>query len=504
MSGPGLVTVVVLLVVAYVFLVIGKWKSEEIDDLDDFLFYGRTLEDKGYTRTFVATGISLATVLAFFLDFGGQFGFAILLSPLMYLVGVWVFLRLLPVLDRTEYIQRGTTLHAFLGRIYKDNRIRYLTGAVSILGYIGILIIELHVGVQIFRYFGEGTAFLAGIVTLLAIAIFVYSWLGGFKAVVDTDRIQLWLIGGATVCALVVLLLLCGRRGEWPSVGAFVPDFRRLPLSLVVVLVVGNIPLQMLRMSNWQRVAAVGDLKEVQVGLRKAIVFTFIFWALFNVLGVLQAAISIPVDVEFGNLELLKLMSESGGIIPFVALPLVFAGMVAALVSTADSILVPIITSWIYDFRHYDQLHEKGFASRVSQTPALLEELLNSARRSIKWFVLLTVGLYWVLIYFGKFDFVSLLFVFFNQQLVLFPAVAIALGSKGPLPNRVKITTMVAVVVGWLGVWLSTTLGTLTEQRDLVYYASVIGFGIAAAIPFVLRDTRRAYRVFAMRIVKGQ
>lgn len=502
MPLPSALALGLTLFTLFWFLLIAVRKRDYIRDLEDFLFYGRTLDGKGYTRTFVATGISLATVLTFFLDFGGQFGFALLVSPVAYLIGVYLLLRALPALQSEGYLEKGSTLHAFIGRSFQSDALRKATAVVSLLGYIGILVIELHVGVHVFQAIYSGKASLIATVILLLTVIFLYTWLAGYQAVVDTDKIQLAFIGVATVLGLGFLAYAASASSSPFPRELLNPNPLQLPLSLLVVMIVGNIPLQILRMSNWQRIAAAGKPDAVRQGLIGGIVWTFIFWLAFNVMGILLRA-ATPEAEGLGAVRLLQLLESHGGPIALVAFPLLFVGLVAALVSTADSIFVPILTAWVYDFRRYKELHDDaGWARDVS--PQFLTENLKLARGSIKYFLLITVVMYVILAGYARFDFVSLLFVFFNQQLVLFPAVICSLASSTPHLTKASRPLFVGTIAGWLTVWGVTVTGTLREEQSLVFHAATVGLVVAIAIPLaVSRVARAAFARGFMRIMKG-
>ena len=495
MPLPDLLALLVALGTLFWFLILAKRRSDEIEDLDDYLFYGRTLEAKGYTRTFVATGISLATVLTFFLDFGGQFGFALLISPLAYLFGVWLILRALPAMRSSGYIAQGTTLHSFLGRTFQSDSLRIVATAVSLLGYMGILIIELHVGVKIFSVIYASTSALFATVTLLAVVIWIYTWLGGFKAVVDTDKAQLALIFLATIAGLVYLSYAVFSSPtiwrEFP-VELLNPNPLNLPLSLLVVMIVGNIPLQIARMSNWQRIAAVGDEMKVRRGLTAAIWMTFLFWFLFNSMGVLFETLIAGSDpTGMRTVALLDLMAAHGGAVATLLYPIFFVGLVAALISTADSVFVPILTAWMYDLKHHASLHDEDGWGRPQESD-VLRTYLSDARRSVKWFMIAVLILYGLLVYAAKFDFVSLLFVFFNQQLVLFPVVFCALAGRSLADRWSKASAIASIGLGWVGVWIATIWGTWTENQDLVFYAAPIGLGMSLLVALSGSSTLRA------------
>lgn len=489
MSGPKLVALSATLTTLFFYFLIGYKRRHEIRTIDDFFLYNRKLDAAGYESTFVATAISLATVLFFFLDFTGQLGLSLLLSPLMYGLGCYVFLCVLPVLDRTEYLSRGTTLHNYIGVAFSSPSLRVCTAIVSILGYLGILIIEIHVGVTIFKIFSPKLEW--GIISAIFLLglILAYTYMGGYKAVVDTDKLQLILIAVGTLLGLAALGILyaAGPRvnnvfvaeklAPWPWL---------LPVPFIVVMVFGNVPFQMLRMSNWLRAAAVRDLATVQRSLRRSIVATFVSWILFSVMGLLLFGVARfgPGQGAVALLELFE--SKQDVFMSYIAFPAVFSAMVAAMVSTADSVFIPILTAYIYDFRFHNDLHDAtGFAAQ-SVDEASQKRLLGHARHAIVWFLLLAVGVYLFLTEVVGFEFVDLLFVFFNQQLVLFPAVVLALkGPKGAAAPA-RLQTLIGLGLAWTAAWSSAIYGRVSGRPDLVLYSSIVAFGVSLLATFLL------------------
>ncbi|MEW8063339.1 MAG: hypothetical protein AB2776_19000 [Candidatus Thiodiazotropha endolucinida] len=437
--------------------------------------------------------------MVFFIQFGGVFGLSLILAPISYLIGVWFLLRALNALSEDGYISNGTTLHSYVRESYDSLVLSRITASISVLGYIGILIIEIHVGVNVFGLYTSESSLLQIIAISLAALMGLYTWIGGYKAVVGTDKYQLLLIGGATFAAIVGLLyLLTNSTSPFPG-NLLVPKPWELPLSMIIVFLFGNIPLQILRMSNWQRIAAVGEVLAVKRGLSQAIIFTFVFWALFNLIGVLFSATSSSQEA-FPAVGLLNTLGAIPDPYGAIVVSLVFVGMVAALLSTGDSILIPIVTSLVYDFGFH---HKKVTYTDQMAGDENVRDALSDARKAIVVVVVLTIALYGLLVWVANFDFVSLLFVFFNQQLVLFPAVILAMDpNKTGLKSLTKIIS-VAIGIGWILVWACTYLGVLLNNQDLVFYAAAIGFACATLIPTISSRYRVGFRRSMSRILSG-
>lgn len=476
------------------YLLVSYRKKDSTTSVGSFLFFDRSLSANSFADTFIATGISLATVLSFFLDFGGKFGAALVVSPLSYIAGVYLLQKAVPIMSRRGFLSRGTTLHAFVGGSFGSDHLRIVLTVISLLGYLGILVIELHVGVQIFRYFNDSAAGLVAAVALLLALIYGYTWLAGYRGVVGTDTVQLRLVAAGTVAMLTGLFYLVLVRENVVAIprDLFVPNPLALPPALLVVMLIGNIPLQLLRMSNWQRISAVGDESVVHKGLRKSITGTCVFWVLFVAAGILLAGLPQPDAAASGVLKLLTVFGGEQELFRWLLLPLVFCGLLAAMVSTADSILVVILISLLYDIRFHRELHDGGGLG-VAIDPERDATLIREARASLKYLVLAVLALYVLLVVVADFDFVSLLFVFFNQQLVLFPAVVGSLGCSDLTSRSATKGLISATIVGWASVWIATIYGVYSGDQDWVFWAAPFGFGLSIIGAFAVRDSRLAF-----------
>jgi len=476
------ITLIVTFVTLFIYFAIGARRSPEIKTMDDFFFYGRSLDRPGYEKTFVATGISLATVLFFFLDFGGKFGVPLVLSPLMFCIGTYIFVLILQRLQKVGFLEKGTTLHNFIGRSFRCNYLRYSSAIVSIVGYLGIFVIELYVGVEIFKIFSTSTQWTAIVAIFIMSLIFIYTYLGGYKAVVDTDRLQLGLITIATLFAIISLGVLQFTLPHVRSSELF-PFPGWLPTSFIIVMIIGNVPFQILRMSHWQRAAAVKNVKTIESGLKRGIVMSFIFWAIFGVMGLLLYWIA---DLQKpGAIVLLELLRNNPFPYNLIVYPILFTGFVAALMSTADTVFVAILTSYVYDFKLHNELHDENQDARLQLDQQVQDKGLKSARRAIIFVLLLGALLYYVLTQVFHFAFIDLLFVFFTQQLALFPAVVLAIKAPNGLAHPARYGSLCGIWAGWLSVWGVSVYGKQISNPDLVLYASAIGWVVAIVVTII-------------------
>ncbi|AMM40738.1 sodium:solute symporter [Candidatus Desulfofervidus auxilii] len=483
MSLPDSIALILTCVTLFRYFIIGVQRSSQIETMDDFFFYGRRLGKLGYERTFVATGLSLATVLFFFLDFGGKFGVPLVLSPLMFCLGTYIFILILPRLQKAGFLERGTTLHNFVGKSFNWSALRYSSAIVSILGYLGIFVIELYVGVEIFKIFSTSTQWTAIVAIFIMSLIFIYTYLGGYKAIIDTDSLQLKLIVTGTLLALISLVIFQFKLPKTHPPQLF-PFPGWLPIPFIIVMIIGNVPFQILRMSHWQRAAAVGNMEIIKSGLKRGIFVSFIIWIVFGAMGLLLywiANLQKP-----GAIILLEILRNNTLPYNIIVYPMLFTAFVAALISTADTVFMTVLNSYIYDFKLHRDLHDENQDARLQLDQQVQEKGLKSSRRAILFILFAGVILYYVLTQIFGFEFIDLLFVFFNQQLVLFPAVVLAIKAPNGSAHPARYGALCGIWIGWLAVWGVSIYGKQIDNPDLVLYASAVGWLVAIIVTIVI------------------
>lgn len=495
MIGADLTTIILVFITLFIYFVIGTRRSVDIKTMDDYFFYSRRLDKPAYEKTFIVTGISLATVLFFFLDYGGMFGIPLIISPLMFCIGTYIFVLILPKLEQSGFLSKGSTLHNFIGKAFNFKTLRYSSAIISILGYLGIFVIELHVGVEIFKVFSTSSTWIVFAVLFIMTIIFFYTFLGGFKAVIDTDKLQFFIIVFATGLVLISLIIF---QFTQPKVHQhqLIPFKGLMPISFIIVMIIGNVPFQILRMGHWQRAAAVGQRNIISQGLKKGIKVSFIFWALFGLIGLLLywiADLNNP-----GAIVLLNLLRDNQVPYNYIVYPILFTGFVAALISTADSLFITILTSYIYDFRMHKEVHDENDDIISDLDSRVQKKGLQSARRAIVFFLISAAVLYVIMTRVIGFEFIDLLFVFFNQQLVLFPAVVLALKKPQGGANPARWPAFVGIWLGWLCVWVVSIIGKQSNLQNLVLLSAPIGWTVSILFTFILSPKR------IMRVMRGE
>jgi len=150
-----------------------------------------------FSASTVATTISLATVVMAFFELAQKFGLWLLWTVLTTSAGLFV-VRLFAkkIWNKISSYDHRPTLHEFLGTEFNSTALSYVGAICTSLGFLGAFAVELTVGSKFF------SALVPNIqpwlvVIVLSVVAFLYTAMGGFRAVIVTDRIQMvsiWLL----------------------------------------------------------------------------------------------------------------------------------------------------------------------------------------------------------------------------------------------------------------------------------------------------------------------
>ena len=95
--------------------------------MDDYFIYSRQMRQADFRDTFIATTLSLATELTFYLSFGANAGLATFWAPVTFIVGTLIFIQIIQRFSDISYgryfIMNGDTIIDFLRR-ETDNQYR--------------------------------------------------------------------------------------------------------------------------------------------------------------------------------------------------------------------------------------------------------------------------------------------------------------------------------------------------------------------------------------------
>lgn len=489
--NPLSINILIAMAVIIFFLVQGALHYRDIDGEDAFFLYKRKLLKKEYSQSFAAASISLATVLLFFVTLGIQYGIYILIAPLTYALGCYLYSKyLISPLDNQGFFSKdkssqysnkitlGSTLGNYVYQRYKSKSVKFSVMFVTFLGILSILLIELFVGVSIFSIYVQ-ESYVDYALILIIVVVFLYTALGGLPAVVKTDKLQLRLIILSAISLLIWLVWSNAHNNTLPDLKQYFitpPILSKgflLPYSLLFNIFIVNIFLIPSLLRTWQMAAASRSADDVRKGIMASVWFTSVLTSIFVLVGILFFKGSYP-EAQVSLLGMLEALSESNTLfVSYFLFPIFFASCLAALISTADSALIPLLQSLMQDIKPEDN-QGNWRHSKVSLYAGVI--------------LLVAVLLYFIVFRVLNFDLISWLFTIFSFLIVSTPAIVFAIIAPDDLltARKSKNAALVSIWGGLIVAIILSLWGNKMGKVETVQLNSPIAALFGTTVFFIL------------------
>jgi SSS family solute:Na+ symporter len=191
-------------------------------------------------------------------------------------------------------------------------------------------------------------------ILIVATGVFsaVYTYLGGLRAVVRTDIVQLVLL---VVGGLITLSVAIHHLGGWSSLWTSTGDLMHLhlPRDHETLPWVGLFGMFLLNLNYWganqvilQRALAAKNLRHAQIGLLVGGALKYLMVLIIVVPGIALAGILRENPLDDPDLAYLTLINM---LLPAGVRGLILCGLFASLMSTLDSIYNSVSTLWSVD-----------------------------------------------------------------------------------------------------------------------------------------------------------
>jgi Na+/proline symporter len=437
------------------------------------------LSSTEFSAATVATTLSLATVILAFAELAPSLGTWLLWPAITTAMGIVVVRLVAPIILKrmSEFGTHRPTLHEFLGHSYGSLTVMRSAAICTSLGFLGAFAVELTVGAGFLAKLLPGMPSWIAVILLAGIGA-TYTALGGFRAVVITDRIQMWAIWAAIVALAAAILWQFSDKGGWSIVMKDAPpslyDFSRregLGAFLLGIFVI-NVPTFISDMSVWQRIAASTAQDVVLKGLWKSALSALVSWSLF---AILACALVVLVTAQEGTNPLYAFLVTLGHTNqPAVALlfTIVVAGLYAASLSTASTQLIAAAHTIHSDL--LKQGSDRETLANASTELAISRWVLFGAA-AISVFIVEVLSK-------AGFSIADLVFAVYGAQLGMVPAVLIALFGNKTTNLRLSKWAAVALLCGFAIGWASAALGTGIKNEDLVFLAPVASLFLSSLV----------------------
>jgi Na+/proline symporter len=501
MTSPAVLTVVTLIgvgIAAIVCLVIGIRVRTNAKSAADLLPMRRGHQAainsaQEFSAATVATTISLATVVLAYFELAAYMGTWLLWTALTTACGIFmVYLVSSRIRDRLgSYGARIPTLHEFLATEFGAPSLAVVGALATSLGFLGAFGVELSVGSRLFAALVPGAPTWIVVAVLAAIGV-SYTALGGFRAVILTDRLQMaaiWVfIAALSLYYGVVIATGEGSRGRLdPAVYDFSGRDGLIPFLVGIFIL--NVPTFVADMGMWQRVTSLRERQESARALSRSAVGAAVSWGLLAGLAILVPLVVNSVEGTNPLLSLLQSLATSGW--GSIVLGVTVLGLFAAMLSTASTQLIVVSHT----------IHEDLIGRKALTAPKLdLRGEIWRVRLLLVITAVLAIGVVELLTAAG-FSIADLVFAVFGAQLSLCPPVFAALLLPRPRLHELRNHAMIGVVAGFVLGWVAAFAGKATGNGNLVFLSPAVSLVVSLVVLATGLLRRAAPRVSLPEVV---
>jgi Na+/proline symporter len=495
----SIVVICALLFAFVVYITIGLSLARGTKGIADMLPLGfdrqaRVKNSAEFSASTVATTISLATVVIAFFELAQSLGLWLFWTVITTAAGLLV-VRLFAarIWHRLCAYDHRPTLHEFLGREYDSRVLSYVGAVCTSLGFLGAFAVELTVGSRLFAALVPDVPSWI-VVVVLSLVAFTYTAIGGFRAVIVTDRVQMLSIWLLLLALPVFYIVYVTAHGGWAAGYAKIPDgiihigCPPTLMTFIIGIFIINVMTYISDMSIWQRIAGARQTKTVTEGLWSSVLLSAATWSMLVILACFVFMIITPQKGLNPLFVLLQTIDRTPGVLSVVVLFFVCLGLYGAMLSTASTQLIAVSHT----------LYEDVFC-RLRKHP-LAERLLMTRELGVSRAILVIAAVFsTILVHLlsRQFSIAEMVFAIYGAQVGLCPLVVAALLLPREKLKGISAWAAVAVSGGFIAGWEAALLGGYTENTNLVFLAPVFSLAVSSlflAIGMLLRTTEAKYQ----------
>lgn len=468
-----------------IYLYIGFFYKKSIHRISDIIpviknTTASVSNSKEFSASTVATTISLATVIVAFFELVPALGWWLMWPVVTTAFGLWLFSKLVKkIWERMKKYDHRPSLHEFLGIEFSSKKVALVGSVFTVVGYLTAFAVELTVGS---RFLASLIPNIPEWITILVITsvAFIYVSLGGFKATVVTDRIQMIFIWLLLVALLVFYGVYIYQNGATVSFASIPENLKTITwsnslLSFVLGILFMNAFMYISNMGLWQRIAGSNEPETVVKGMWSSVYQTALSWGLFVVVAVGAFMIVAPVENE--NILITLIKGIEGSVIGKITIFTIVLGLYGAMLSTASTQLIAV-SHTIYEdiLAPYRKIDLKDRLTSKKELGLSRKILLISAIASIGVVEILRIG---------GFSVADLAFAIYGAALGMTPAIILSLVWSRERLKELSSFANTSIILGFSCGWGSAILGKIIGDGNLVFLSPLVGFGTATIVLFI-------------------
>ncbi|MDW3193944.1 MAG: hypothetical protein R8G66_16340 [Cytophagales bacterium] len=466
-----------IIVSSVIFLGIGFTTSSKNKSLSDFipitLGKSHVRNSTEFSASTVATTVSLATIVISYFQLAGYFGMWLLWTVLTTAIGMFWLSKVSPlILKKLAAYDHRPSLHEYLGSEYASGIVKVVGAICSSVGFLLIFATELLVGSRFLAFLVPSIPEWITVLTLSLVSV-VYTFLGGYRAVIKTDNIMMNAIW-ALIIAFFVFIgygIFTADLGQLSAIPTTALDFSNRDglIWFLVGIAIMNIPTHISNMSIWQRIGASSDQGVVNNGLKRSTWMIAMAWGFLAVVSVLGMAFVNPEDNTTYLYQFLQVFSSStfGLILLFI----ITVGLYAAMLSTASTLLIATVHTFYEDVI-------ANFRSEEVAKKITAKGEFRTARITIIIATIIAVALVEGLKLIG-FSISDLVFAIYGGALALFPPILLSLYLPSERLHQYSKRASIGVVLGFIVGWGMAIVGKIIGDDNMIFLSPT--FGIAAS-----------------------
>ncbi len=465
-----------------IYLYIGFFYKQSIKRISDIIPVIKNSKasvesSKEFSASTVATTISLATVIIAFFELVPGLGWWLLWPVVTTAFGLWFFARIVKrIWEKMKAYDHRPSLHEFLGVEFGSKNVAMVGSVFTVIGYLTAFAVELTVGSRFLASLIPSIPEYVTVTVITAVA-FIYVSMGGFRATVVTDRVQMifiWLLLGTL---LVFYGTYISSNGTTVSFATIPDNLKTIQWSNALIpFVVGilfmNLFMYVSNMGLWQRISGSNEPETVVKGMWGSVYKTALSWGLFVVVAVGAYMVVQPVEGE--NLLITLIKAIDGSFIGKITIFTVVLGLYGAMLSTASTQLIAVSHTIYEDI--LAPIRKIDLKERIAS-----KKELGLSRRVLFISAIASVGVVEILRV-GGFSVADLAFAIYGAALAMTPAILLSLFSNRDRIKKLGGFANWSVILGFTLAWGCAITGRTTGDGNLVFLSPLVGFGVAAII----------------------
>jgi solute:Na+ symporter, SSS family len=328
-----------MMVLSIVYLSIGYYISHSITGLSEYFLAGRSFGIFPLSIALIATQLGGGVILG-----TSKEAYSIGLYGLLYVASISIGFLLLAggVASKLRAEQIATTAELFEKK-YHSNRLRQISSLISILSLSGLLMAQI-VGTR--DLMTSLNVYSEPIFWLFWLFIIGYTMMGGLRAVVENDIIQL----GFIICVFFGLFFwevyTVGISHTFAILKSDIGSAHNMSFNRMISMLCIPALYVIIEQDIAQHIFAARSVAIAWLGSLCAAVFMMVFAIIPVYYGMKAAHLSLQIPLNAN--PLISLFDQTSS--PFVTTLIVY-GVFAAIISTADALLCAISSHVVQDFK---------------------------------------------------------------------------------------------------------------------------------------------------------